>query len=153
MKKGRTGGNLIVSPCSITVLSHPICLLEALVTVCNPQCLNCRSHQRLHNTVLCQEKAVLSEIQPMGYKSRGQETPSNQTEKGLQLHMPKHSSPRPKQPCLLFGFASSCKLGVFIASLIKLLCLCISTISSYRLGCHLPSQPQSLPSGMQHENN
>lgn len=63
MKKGGGAGNPVVNACIITAsLSHPICLLEALVTVCNPQCLNCRSHQRLHNTVLCQEKAVFSEI-------------------------------------------------------------------------------------------
>lgn len=58
----RRGGNPIVNACIITMLSHPICLLEALVTGCNPQCLNCRSHQRLHSTVLCQKKAVFSEI-------------------------------------------------------------------------------------------
>lgn len=100
--------------------------------------------------VLCLEWAFFSEINTTGAglgQSQGQETQTNPTEKKW-LHL--HSSPRPRQSCLmLFGFASSCELDVFIASLIQLLCVCVSSFSSYYLGCHLLSQPPSFPSGRQ----
>lgn len=38
----RRGRNPIVNACRNTVLSHPVCLLEALVTAYNPQCLHYR---------------------------------------------------------------------------------------------------------------
>lgn len=65
------------------------------------------------------------------------------------IKLKKENSPGPKQTCLLFGFASSCKLVVFIASLIKLDFVCVFIISCYHLGCHTLSRPQSPRSGVQ----
>lgn len=76
----------MVNACIITVHSHPVCLLDVLVTVCNSKCLNCRSHQRIHNRkkLSCARKSEVNRACEEKKLPR-QETQSNQTEKGEQL--------------------------------------------------------------------
>lgn len=71
--------------------------------------------------MLCQEKAVLCQEKWNKYSPWEKKLHSRK----LKVIKPKkENSPGPKQTCLLFGFASSSKL-VYIASLIKLDCVCV----------------------------